>query len=1839
MRSVHWVTDIKYYNNRAKDDPPGVWSGGGDKVLGLPSIVAFGHLELLSNGFAPDGRPLIQNAGATDHQKAWDVTNSANKFFSVLLSQANLTLREMLLRILQDANRSSLDYTNENAVFTRRGKGGLIREKALPIIATFEDLASRELEPSAHCHNVYLNCAAREDGSFGTIISDTLYKSKLTGGALFQLEMAYLAQTRLGLEIEPDGDSFRIVGVPLKLVDRYSTRSKQIHKKTGTKGSHSAKAKAVAALDTRKEKSETPPTRAELFRRWQEINHSEGFTDEVVQSLLGKATAPKEPVVLRPSILRCVHELLDSQSYFSEQELIRAVAKKQIGKWVSASEVVEQVKEFLAVDSQIVFLGPLDHEAQFSTRAMLDLERKLMAALDEGKHDRSHVIKVDIVNRILDERLPLGPQLTEDELIRNKEQRAAVIKLLCNPGNVQVLEGMAGTGKTYVLAIVKEILQKMGRRVTGTALSAVVARNLKEGVGIESATIATRLLQLNPRKSFAFHHKRQAKRFLKGKRTYAYDGRRFRLDHKTVLLVDEAGMVGTRQMAELLSHVRKAGAKMILVGDRRQLQPIEAGGPFARLADQADKAELQHVTRQKLEPDDPEPDWHRKAGKLIAAGLVEQALDKFYERRRFTIHPDREQAMFAILQDCAVKGVDDPENNFILAGLNAEVTLLNIRFQDARRKAGKLGNEEVRIGDYTFSTGDVVQFRTNSHLYGVDNGNRGVVVGFNPFGRTMAVKLFASDKMVIIPYRHYTDIHLAYALTTHVTQGATVPNVYVLLGGNMQDRHLSYVQTTRACESTRLYVDKQNAGPQRKHLLKQMARLRPKLMAHDIAQANSSKAADASPAPANPSPTTTRTKAPASMTPAKYIEGLNRLRQEAGREPLSPEVAKFLAAKLGNPSGQPQAEAKSPAKPAGSDRLKPQTHVAEKRNPVADTVKPTKHSVSSSNEHVENTSAAKATISTLAKSHHSESQKSAPDKSLPPVTVRMSESSQAPAANQQPVNKPDALPNEPTIQHPPIDNAVTETFIAPGKAVPNLPPLPKIPEPLIPAVETYQQPARKEAQPVPPVVGVPSKTAKPVAKPKTTPKAIPKSPAKPKPYPPERDLLDLSHFTIEGTTDPAFLQEAFQEYGAVPGGILAEGVGHCVFPIQRLGYDPAQPRCFIINDSLRYDTGLLPEEIALLWHAVLTTGQASQQFGALSQWQAVGIDSDTIVGRSLLEADNTNGALVYGYDSQFRLTKSSVPSYRNPFLAELGRVTHLHEATRNVFNSLYDLQPRFFLKVLGTTFSRRDDAELVASGTHITSVLGVVGTGGKVVTDLPQFSSDAPLVKDRFPDIHRAFEHFVGHFGQFARSEPQTARALAYAEVVLLLRRARADHAALVGQNHVHRLHASRQRVSIPRLNYTLRSEEFAQAAREIARKLVHIGSTDFEHIAAGMTGLHFANLAGDEWSFSACREKVERRLWSFGSVGADPNAPAMVRELGKLLPEIRNRLSSMSHDILIDNCLNSAFGTSRSAEECGQYLLDAQKRCGDPRQYANMPLGTQCRYLEISSYLLPDLDPVKHFSESRFRNPGSLQPFHALNRVTARRRSGQEMEKAIDQLLKVIDDQVARLGKPKTMWYSSNLRRTVTAHLTIHHATWLLAELRRSPISEAEYRTAIHDHRDSDDRSIRLALLKLIIARVRMLPPSEFSVSLLHSRNLFVDSHQLLDDFGFSNKDLFQAAQAKVQIFPSQSTSIGKFVKNMLPMQLRQSAAERWWHDLLKTLSPLPNWEISKCGMLLLYELDVRGLTVPQLYEKMQLNGTNNPQAGLFLFDLEATEKLPPSSKVSRIFDPQKLFWQPKRF
>lgn len=874
----------------------GEWWGTGAALLGLEGVVKEEHLKALFNGYGPYGRPLVQTAGRI-HQPGWDLVFSLIKSGSVLWSQVP-ELRPIIEELHRQAVHTALNYATEVAIYTRRGKGGKILEHALPIVAIFPEGLSRELQPQIHSHSTLLNVAGRaSDSTFGTILSKPFFQHKLTIGAVYQAEVAYLFRKVLGLRLEEDEVAFRIAGVPQELVEDYSKRSQQIREKLDSVGYHSAKAAAIAALDTRKAEPESPPSLDELLKGFEETNARRGFTTAKALRLLGQCAPPQDHPNLGPHIAEAMNELLKIQSHFSEQELIRETAREVMVQGVPALEIISQVRTFLRENPEIVPLESKGLEPLFSTRETIDLERKTLASIRKGRRSTRHVVDRQLARQIIDKELPLHPGLTDDERKRNVEQRKAAFQLTTRPGDVHVLEGWAGAGKTYVLNVCKKIWEKAGHHVTAMALSGVVAEKLQEDTGIESATIALRLLQLNRRADMRFHHKRQLKRLLTGKRTYAYRGREFRLTRNHVVLIDEAAMNGTRRLAELLRHIRSVGAKLVLVGDRRQLQPIEAGGLFPAVADITNKAELKHVVRQKEEPWDPNPTWHRQAGKLIAAGHTAQALKLFAERGRLSVLDDRRLAKLAIVRDWSVEGIANPIDHVILAGTREEVSSLNAMCQNARIAADAIGSVHVPIADCNFCVGDVVIFKKTSKTLQVRNGSRGTILSFNRLRGTIAVQLHAKKRTVIIPYRSYTDIVLGYASTTHAMQGATIPSVYVLLGGSLQDRHLSYVQTTRASESTRLYVDKYHAGQGNRDLIRDMERLREKVLALHLLPPKAEDEPPAGPVSSGPGPG--KHSAAKSESPSKSHAGPPQPRREAvkSRNSTASDVLSPLPAK------------------------------------------------------------------------------------------------------------------------------------------------------------------------------------------------------------------------------------------------------------------------------------------------------------------------------------------------------------------------------------------------------------------------------------------------------------------------------------------------------------------------------------------------------------------------------------------------------------------------------------------------------------------------------------------------------------------------------------------------------------------------------------------------------------------------------------------------------------------------------------------------------------------------------------------------------------------------------
>ena len=349
------------------------------------------------------------------------------------------------------------------------------------------------------------------------------------------------------------------------------------------------------------------------------------------------------------------------------------------------------------------------------------------------------------------------------------EQQLALRHVTEGRGRFAVVEGWAGTGKSYLLAAAREAWTSQGLRVVGGALSGRAAAGLGESSGIsESRTLAS------------WEH--------------AWKRGEARLGRQDVLVVDEASLVGTRQMGRVLQEAEHGGAKVVLVGDTRQLQAIEAGSPMRALGQVAGQAVLRDIRRQVLP-------WQQQASAALAAGRVGEALSAY--GKDVHQHETLGSAPAAIAQAWVAREGESGRlgnaSQVALTHRRSDVATLNHAIRQARRERGLLAPTDGEVGVETprgrrqMAAGDRVCFLRNDRRLGVYNGTTGTVLG----GRegTLTVRL-DSGRALTVPLERYRDLDHGYALTVHKAQGVTVDHAYVWATPGL-DRHAIYVAMTR----------------------------------------------------------------------------------------------------------------------------------------------------------------------------------------------------------------------------------------------------------------------------------------------------------------------------------------------------------------------------------------------------------------------------------------------------------------------------------------------------------------------------------------------------------------------------------------------------------------------------------------------------------------------------------------------------------------------------------------------------------------------------------------------------------------------------------------------------------------------------------------------------------------------------------------------------------------------------------------------------------------------------------------------------------------------------------
>ena len=463
-----------------------------------------------------------------------------------------------------------------------------------------------------------------------------------------------------------------------------------------------------------------------------------------------------EKIIAAPNV--ALDAITRQQSTFTDHDLARFVHR-----YTDDANQFSQAMSAVKTSPELVALGQDGRgRDRYTTREMLETEARLERSAGQLADRRGHGVSP----------AARGDALAAGErrgLRLGREQRDA-LEHITGGQDLSMVVGYAGTGKSAMLGVAREAWEAEGYQVRGAALSGIAAESLEAGSSIPSRTIASL--------------------------EHGWAQGRDQLGPRDVLVIDEAGMIGSRQMDRVLLAAEQAGAKVVLVGDAEQLQAIEAGAAFRALTERHGAAEITEIRRQR-------EDWQREATRELATGRTAVALERYGAAGMVHAHGTREAARGALVDGWdAVRQALPEASQVMLAHTRADVAELNQLARGRMRGAGALGDDQViqtERGERTFAPGDRVMFLRNERSMGVKNGTLGTVEQID--GAALAVRLDGADRRAVrFDLKDYAQLDHGYASTIHKSQGVTVDHGHLLASDGL-DRHAAYVGMSRHRET------------------------------------------------------------------------------------------------------------------------------------------------------------------------------------------------------------------------------------------------------------------------------------------------------------------------------------------------------------------------------------------------------------------------------------------------------------------------------------------------------------------------------------------------------------------------------------------------------------------------------------------------------------------------------------------------------------------------------------------------------------------------------------------------------------------------------------------------------------------------------------------------------------------------------------------------------------------------------------------------------------------------------------------------------------------------------
>jgi conjugative relaxase-like TrwC/TraI family protein len=703
-------------NYYTRDDGGGTWWSTASSVVRNGSSIDKETFRDLCAGIDPrTGKGLVRGSGER-HRAGWDITFSTPKTFGILWAAGTAERRAVLENIQQAAVDQALQFVvDERLVEVRMGAGGHLREAPSDIlVAKFPHFTSREGDPACHTHCVLLN-AARSSGDrkkYLTLEPRQVYAWQVVLGLVFRTALSQKL-VELGFSVRAAGrDQFEIAGIPDAMIERFSKRSQQIKARVG-KGASAAQ-KEVAALATRRDKASVP-TGDQLENRWQQE-----FAVFDIDPWRAALEAGRMP---RPQRAPTIDYDLDAQEVpgdtcvaLAASEIFRteSVLKR---KALLHRALVEASLQGTGVQS--VYAGIANHESSgtlvrldrhkvaenWTTVAIAAEEAKLLRLVKErmaGAWFKSEAIEAAL----------------KDASNLSEEQRQAISDATSSEPT-SVLEAGAGTGKTTLAKLVVDSARKSGLSIVGLAPSWVAADELARSTGIEAFAIAR------------FRHELAA-------------GRRQAPDANTLVIVDEAGMVGTRDMAAIFDVCTAAttfaangsqlrSAKILLCGDRRQLASVTGGSSLRAISDLIERrSTLTGVRRQTIE-------WQRAASVAMAQGDSEAGLRAYAEHGRIEMVAGREDAQAQSIKAWKDLRQTHGDDVIVVTRRNRDAVSLNLAAREVLREEGLIEGKDVSLtaidrdgvsAQLPIARGDRIRFGETLHQHRIRNGTRGKVVRY-----------------------------------------------------------------------------------------------------------------------------------------------------------------------------------------------------------------------------------------------------------------------------------------------------------------------------------------------------------------------------------------------------------------------------------------------------------------------------------------------------------------------------------------------------------------------------------------------------------------------------------------------------------------------------------------------------------------------------------------------------------------------------------------------------------------------------------------------------------------------------------------------------------------------------------------------------------------------------------------------------------------------------------------------------------------------------------------------------------------------------------------------------